>query len=158
VTEESVSITRGQAVLVLVAGLALTLLAAWWTVRFVGHIGDLLVTRHSGVSGVLVFEQCAQSRPPECTGLFQADDGSYQRDGITIEVHEIPDPRVEVVPAHLERGSGYGYAKHVSVGQHMFLLVIRLVVLAAGLGLMWIGWSRSGMRRTGTRRRSTAPG
>jgi hypothetical protein len=152
VTDGSASITRGQAVLVLVGGLLLSLLASVWTVRFVGHVGDLLVTRYSGVSGVLVFDNCAQSMPPECPGRFRADDGSFEQAGVTIEVHEIPEPRAEVVPAHLERGSGYGYAKHGSVGQHVFLLAVRLGVLAAGLWLMWIGWSRSGMRR-----RSTAP-
>ena len=146
------SITRKQAVLVLFAGLALTALAAWWTVRFVGHVGDLVMTRDSGVSGVLVFEDCRDSGPPECTGLFRADDGSFERDGVTVEVGEIPDPRAEVVPAQLQRGSRYGYATNVSIGTHAFLLSLRLVVLGAGAWVMWLGASRSGRRR-----RSAAP-
>jgi hypothetical protein len=128
--------------LMLVAGLVLALVGTVWTVRFVGHVGDLLVTRYSGVRGVLVFDECEARPPAECRGLFRADDGSLERAGVTVEVGAIPDPRAEAVPAHLQRGSGYGYSTDVSIGSHVILLTIRLVVLGAGVWIMRVGRNR----------------
>ena len=132
--------------LLLIAGLVLALAGAVWTVRFVGHVGDFLVTRYSGVHGVLVFDECEIAPPAECRGVFRADDGS-ERAGITIEVGHIPGPAAEVIPAHLQRGSGYGYGTDVSIGLHIVLLTIRLVVLGAGIWVTWVGGARLRNRR-----------